>query len=127
MRSRIAAITVCLTLVLAGCGARLTREQRLAGINAIGGGGGTTTTNGTATTGPGAINPTTGATTGPGGAAGPGAAGPGAAGPGAVACGSAGTNTASDAGVTPTQVTVATASDISGVQAGLFKSTHDAM
>ena len=127
MRSRIAAITVCLALVLAGCGARLTREQRLAGINAIGGGGsGTAVTNGTATTGPGAVTPTTGATTGPG-AAGPGAAGPGAAGPGAVACGAAGTNTASDTGVTPTQVTVATASDISGVQAGLFKSTHDAM
>ncbi len=110
-------------LVLAACGARLTREQKLAGIGSLS--GGATDTTGSAV-GPG-VNPTTGETLGPGGTTGS-AGGIGTTGgPAATACGNPSTNPASDTGVTKNQITVATASDVTGVQAALFKSTHQAM
>jgi ABC-type branched-subunit amino acid transport system substrate-binding protein len=123
VKSRAAAICICLMLVLAACGARLTREQKLAGIGSLSGGASETT--GSAV-GPG-VNPTTGETVGSGGTTGS-AAGPGTTGgPAASACGNPSTNPASDTGVAKNQITVATASDVSGVQAALFKSTHQAM
>jgi ABC-type branched-subunit amino acid transport system substrate-binding protein len=111
-------------LVLAACGARLTREQKLAGIGSLTGGSSTETT-GSATDTTTGETTTTGGTTGAsttGSAAG---TGTGAAAP--SACGNPATNPASDIGVTKNQVVVATASDVSGVQAALFKSTHQAM
>jgi len=113
-------------LLLASCGARLTRAERAAGIGMRGatstGGATTGVTTGSAGTGTGVGGTTgTGATTGA-------ATGTGTGGTGAAAAGCpAGTNTASDRGVTPTDITIATASDASGVQAALFKSTHYAI
>jgi len=121
MKSRAVATTVILMLVLASCGARLTREQRLAGIGT--GAGGTAV-------GPGGVDasgsPIPGATgtAGPGGGA---TSGPGVSGPGAVPAPPGGNGGATDKGVTATQITLAVASDLSGVQGGLFKSTHQAM
>lgn len=124
MKSRAGAICIILMLVLAACGARLTREQKLAGIGSLGGNSSTNTTGDTtgtatgdtATTG----GTTTGGTTGTTGGTTTGVAAP-------SACGNPATNPASDKGVTKNQVVVATASDVSGVQAALFKSTHQAM
>ena len=122
MKSRATAVGICLMLVLSACGARLTREQKLAGVGSLT--GGTTTTTGPGTAQP-SINPTTGETIAPGAV--PGATtGPGGE-PAAAACGNPSTNPASDTGVTKNQIAVATASDVSGVQAALFKSTHQAM
>ena len=128
MKSRAAAIAITTMLVLAGCGARLTATQRAAGIG-LGGGTGSGDTTGSAATTTGGTGGTgttsgTGVTTGGTGGTGTGA-GTGAV--GATACAVSGKNTASDTGVTPTQITVATASDVSGVQAALFKSTFYAM
>jgi ABC-type branched-subunit amino acid transport system substrate-binding protein len=126
VKSRTAAIAFLLMLLLASCGARLTRAQRLAGIGGRGGSGAASTTGvttGTAGTGIG-----TGTSTGTGGGTGDTGAATGTGGTGAAAAACApGTNTASDTGVTPTEVRIATASDASGVQAGLFKSTHYAV
>lgn len=116
MRSRIAVLAVTLAIAATACGARLTEEQRLAGIGA--GPGGATTTGptvgptGAATTGP-TVGPntTTGPTTGP-------STGPTS---GPAACASNGE--ATDVGVTADQITIATASDVTGVQPGLFRST----
>ena len=121
MKSRTTAIAVLLMLLLAACGARLTQAQRLAGIGG-GRGGGNGTGAGTGATGSSAG---TGATTGTAGSGGTGGSG-GSGAAGASSCAANG-NTASDKGVTPTQITLATASDASGVQAALFKSTHQAM
>src|SRR5213594_628656 len=114
-------------LVLAACGARLTREQKLAGIGSLGGGTGGATTGETtgATTGTAAT--TTGATTGSAATTGASTGAATTTGAAASACGNPATNPASDTGVTKNQITVATASDVNGVQAALFKSTHDAM
>ena len=123
MRSKKAALAVVCMFLLAACGARLTNAQRLAGIRAIsraGGGGGSQTTGTTGLGGPGATG-TTG--TGlPGGTSGIGA--PGAIVPSAPPGGNGG---ATDVGVTGNQITLAVASDVTGVQAGLFKSTFQAM
>jgi ABC-type branched-subunit amino acid transport system substrate-binding protein len=123
LKSRTAAIAVLLSVVASACGARLTTAQRAAGIGGgRGGGGGAVPTDG-ATSGP-------GATTGPGGTSGPGAGATSGPGGGGVVGGGgcpAGTNTASDTGVTASQVTIGTASDQSGVQAALFRSTIEAV
>ena len=129
MRSRAAAIAITTMLVLAGCGARLTATQRAAGIGLGGSGGGETTGSAATTTGGTAGSGTTtgtGASTGVTSGTGAGT-GTGTGATGATACAVTGKNTASDKGVTPTQITVATASDASGPQAGLFKSTFYAM
>ena len=125
-RSRaFAAVVCCLTLFATACGARLTAEQRAAGIGALTKGGSTTgsTTGGTtgATTG-GTAGGTTGATT-TGGTTGGTAGGTTGLGGGA-ACSGGG---ATDTGVTANQITLATVADVSGVQPGLFKAAWQAM
>jgi ABC-type branched-subunit amino acid transport system substrate-binding protein len=119
MKSRAVVTTVLLMLVLAGCGARLTREQRLAGIG-TGTGGNAVGLGGVDASG----SPLPGAT----GTAAPGAtSGPGVSGPGAVPAPPGGNGGATDKGVTATQITLTVASDKSGPQGGLFTSTHQAM
>jgi ABC-type branched-subunit amino acid transport system substrate-binding protein len=123
MRSRIAILAI-MTLLAASCGARLTPAQRAAGIGIRAGN----------VSEPG-VNPTTGPipgqpggpvpTVGPSGTGGPIVPGGGPGGPGAVACTSSGK--ADDIGVTPNAITVAVASDVSGPQPGLFRSTWQAM
>jgi len=118
-------MSAVLMIVLAACGARLSDAERLAGIRALGrggggggsgaatGGGGTTGTfGGTGTTGIGGTGGTTGGTL------------PGGIPTSAPAGGNGG---ATDTGVTGNQITLAVASDVTGVQAGLFKSTFQAM
>jgi len=121
-RGRSLAATAATVVLLASCGARLTAEQRAAGIGSLRGGtGGDTTGASTGNT----FGSGTGGTTGGTGAAGTGTAGAGTGGLGAAGC--TGTGGATDKGVTANQITLATASDISGVQPGLFKSTWQAM
>ena len=122
MRSRSAALLAPLLLLASACGARLSDNERLAGIQALGRGGGGQVINGGqaspgATVGPGATTGGPGATVGPGATSGPGGAPlpPG------------GNGGATDIGVTANSITLTVASDISGVQPGLFKSTHEAM
>ncbi len=115
------ALVAPLLLLVVACGARLTDQERLSGIRALGRAG---VAGGSA--GPGASvgpNPTVG----PGGTVGPDATvGPG--GPGVpVPLPPGGNGGATDDGVTATAISLAVASDISGVQPGLFKSTHQAM
>lgn len=118
-----AALAALMLLFATACGARLTDQERLAGIRALGRGG----------IAAGAVGP--GATVGPGGAAGPGGAfgpggvvGPGGTtGPDTTVIPPGGNGGATDVGVTANTITLAVASDISGVQPGLFKSTHQAM
>jgi ABC-type branched-subunit amino acid transport system substrate-binding protein len=124
MRSRRLTSLVLLVFVCAACGARLTEQQRAAGIGALARGG---TGNGQ----PGSVVP--GSTVGPTGSAVPGAtttggpAGPGqTGGPQAASCSGAGAGV-TDKGVTANQITIATISNISGVQPGLFKATHQAI
>lgn len=112
MKSRAVLFAAMLMLLLSACGARLTREQRLAGIGTV--------TVGSGGTNDGIVDPSQ--TTGPGGGA---TTGPG--GGGAVPAPPGGNGGATDKGVTATQITLTTASDTSGVQGGLFVSTHEAM
>jgi ABC-type branched-subunit amino acid transport system substrate-binding protein len=124
MRARVTLICLSVALTLVGCGARLTEAQRLAGIGAIGqasGGPPTNPTGGPVLPGQ-SVGPTVGPSVGPGGTVGP-SVGPSATAPGA-ACTS---GDATDTGVTADEITIATVSDISGVQPGLFKSTHEAV
>ena len=122
MRFRTAALLAPLLLVVAACGARLTDAERLAGIRSLGRGGVAAGPAGPgATVAPGATTGS-GATVGSGTTAGPGAA----AGPLTVVP-PGGNGGATDTGVTAKSITLAVASDISGVQPGLFKSTHQAM
>lgn len=126
MRSRIGFVFIALTLVASACGARLTAEQRAAGIGIRG--SGVTEVGGNPTGGP--LPGQTGGpvpTVGPSGTGGPitpgGPQNPG--GPSAPACTSSGK--ADDIGVTGNRITVAVASDVSGPQPGLFRSTWQAM
>lgn len=122
MRSRSAALLVVMVLAGAACGARLTSEQRTAGIQGGGTGGGSAVGDTGTAPGIGEAGQGPAAGTGTGIGAAPGS-GPGAL-PSAPAGGNGG---ATDIGVTGTSVTIAVASDVSGVQPGLFKSTHQAM
>jgi ABC-type branched-subunit amino acid transport system substrate-binding protein len=112
-----------LALLSTACGARLTIAQKQAGIDTLGGGG--------SAAGPGTSDgPAGGPSAGPtaGGPGGPIAGPNGPSGPNpATSVPPGGNGGATDTGVTPTTITITTASDISGVQAGLFKSTHQAM
>jgi ABC-type branched-subunit amino acid transport system substrate-binding protein len=128
MKVRIAALASLIVLLGAACGARLDAKQTKAALQGYQGGAagaGTGTGTGTGTV------PGSTATTGPGGAtpsAGPSGAAGGGGGGGTEACAAAaGGNKASDTGVTPTQITIGTVSDLSGIQPGLFKSTTDAV
>jgi ABC-type branched-subunit amino acid transport system substrate-binding protein len=120
MKSRAVLFAAMLMLLLAACGARLTREQRLAGIGSVtvGTPGADGVVDPGSTTAPGA-----GGTTGPGAG---GTTGPGAGG-GGVPAPPGGNGGATDTGVTATSITLAVASDLSGVQGGLFRTTHQAM
>lgn len=123
MRSKVASITIVLLLLTTACGARLTKSQKLAGIDTLGGRG--SASGPTGSDGGPLAGPSTGPTSGLGGPiAGPN--GPGGPGP-AASIPPGGNGGATDTGVTATEIRIATASDISGVQAGLFKSTHQAM
>jgi ABC-type branched-subunit amino acid transport system substrate-binding protein len=110
-------------LVLGACGARLTSTQRLAGIGALGGGGTDTGSGG------GSGNGTAGGSGSGTGAGGPGtnAGGPGGGGGTTATLPPGGNGGATDIGVTGNQITLAVASDVTGVQAALFKSTWQAM
>lgn len=112
-----AAIFAALALVATACGARLTDEQRLAGIGVGRGAGGVGT--GTGIAGTAGRSTTTGGTAGSllGGQAGQ---------QGQAQCSAAGAG-ATDVGVTANQLTVATIANVTGVQPGLFKSAHQAM
>jgi ABC-type branched-subunit amino acid transport system substrate-binding protein len=125
VRSTRSVLPICLVVVLAACGARLTGTERLAGIRALQRGG---ASNGGATTGTGTGGFDLGGGTGTGStnnALGPGGASGLPVGIATVPPGGNGGKT--DTGVTATEITLATASDITGVQAGLFKSTWQAM
>jgi len=120
MRSRAVLFAAMLMLLLSACGARLTREQRLAGIGSV-----TVGTPGA----DGVVDPGSTTAPGAGGTAAPGAGGttaPGAGG-GGVPAPPGGNGGATDTGVTATSITLAVASDLSGVQGGLFRTTHQAM
>ena len=123
MNHRRAVLLAPLLLIVAACGARLTDGERLAGIQALtrGGAAGGPAVAG-ATTGPGALL-SPGATTGPGATVGPG----GTTGPNTTVVPPGGNGGATDVGVTANSITLTVASDISGVQPGLFKATHQAM
>ncbi len=119
---RIVGLVAVLGLVATACGARLTDEQRQAGIGSLA--GGTATGPGSDLGDPGSDLGDPGSDLGdPGSDLGSGTDLGGPAG-GAQ---DAGPLTASDVGVTPTKITIATIADISGVQPGLFKSAHQAM
>ncbi len=117
-------IVFSLALFTTACGARLSADQRAAGIGALNRGGSSTGSTTGGTTGA-----TTGATTGgtTGGTTGAGTTGGttgGGTGPVGAACSSGG---ATDTGVTANQITLATVADVSGVQPGLFLSARQAM
>lgn len=132
--SSLIALTAVMCLLGAGCGSRLSKEERAAAIGAVTAGGtaaggvagvDTAGVGGVDSTGPGASTgggATTG-TTGGGGTAG-GASGGATATAGVASCAKATKGT--DTGVTAKEVTVATLADISGVQPGLFQSAHQA-
>lgn len=124
MRSRIAAVLILSALVASACGARLTEEQRAAGIGALARGGGTAQTEI-----PGKGEVPAGGLGEQAVAGGPGGAGPvtGAGGAVAPAAPAGGNGGATDVGVTGTQITIATIANVSGIQPGLFKSAHQAM
>jgi len=112
-------------LVATGCGARLTQSQRDAALGGLVQGGATTgnttagTTGSTTTGGTTGTTGTTGSTIGTTGTTGSStgvSSGPTCTGGGAT-----------DIGVTTNQITLATVSDVSGVQPGLFRSTWQAM
>jgi ABC-type branched-subunit amino acid transport system substrate-binding protein len=126
MRSRRATLTVALALTLAACGARLTPEQRLAGIGGVGGGAGGGATSGTESGG-GPSPEATATTPSGGGGGGPAGGGSGTGGPGGGGAACSTNPGATDVGVTAREIVIATASDVSGVQAALFKSTHEAI
>jgi ABC-type branched-subunit amino acid transport system substrate-binding protein len=129
------ALLAVLALLATACGSRLSddeRTSRLQRVTASGAGQQTDTGAGPDTSGPAATaGPATDA--GPSGPSGPsGPAGDnadddpdgGPSGPAGAACANA--TKATDTGVTPSKVTVATLADISGVQPGLFQSAHQA-
>jgi len=117
------ALLIAGALAVTACGARLTDEQRAAGIGALGGGEG----GGASFVDPSDPGSGTGSGTGTdsngSGVTGPGVTGPSIA-PSAPPGGNGG---ATDVGVTATELTIATVSDTTGIQPGLFKSTHDAI
>ncbi len=128
-------IACALALVSAGCGSRLSEDERAEAVSALTGSGGSG--GGTSAAGSGATTDTTdsadsgstdaGGSTGGGATSGDDAGGGGGDAPGAVAAGGASCPDATketDTGATASKLTVATLADISGVQPGLFQSAH---
>jgi ABC-type branched-subunit amino acid transport system substrate-binding protein len=119
---RVVSILFVVALVGTACGARLTAEQRAAGIGGLAQGGATSSV------APG-VNPnaagSSGATTGGAIGGGTGSVAPTASGAAQAGCPS-GKGGATDKGVTANQITIATVADVSGVQPGLFRSAWQA-
>jgi ABC-type branched-subunit amino acid transport system substrate-binding protein len=115
-----APLVAMLMLVASACGARLTPEQRAAGIGALGQGGPADAGPGGA--GPGGVGPTVGPSGLPSGIASIDAGGGGVGAPPPPG----GNGGATDRGVTGNQITIASVADVSGVQPGLFKSAWQA-
>jgi ABC-type branched-subunit amino acid transport system substrate-binding protein len=120
-----------LTILLAACGSQLAPED----VAALNGQPGVPGQN--STLAPGTIDPSTGATVGPGGTAGPGStAGPGAtAGPGSTAGpGGSAIDTSkvncdgfkNQTGITDDKIVIANVADISGPVPGIFEASQDA-
>jgi ABC-type branched-subunit amino acid transport system substrate-binding protein len=114
-------------LLSAACGARLTDQRRAAAI-AGSQGGASSAAGGQSSTGEVSAGGTAVAEAGPsveGGAPAARSSGPG---PAVAKAGAARAvqpgNTASDVGVTPSEMTIASIADISGVQPGIFRSAH---
>ncbi|HJP66764.1 MAG TPA: ABC transporter substrate-binding protein, partial [Actinomycetota bacterium] len=125
MKFRFAALICLVVMVAAACGARLDANQRKVALQAYaagGAGGAQPGTQPTAVPSGGVVGGASpGATPSAGASAGGGNAG-------AAGCAAAaGGNKASDTGVTASQITIGTVSDLSGIQPGLFKSTTDAV
>jgi ABC-type branched-subunit amino acid transport system substrate-binding protein len=132
-RSALASLLAVLALIATACGSRLSDDERTSRLSRIASGGNAQQTG--TISGPDTSRPATSA--GPQTSAGP--SGPtgstddsgsddnGSIGPNPAAgapCAKA--TKATDTGVTPSKVTVATLADISGVQPGLFESAHQA-
>jgi ABC-type branched-subunit amino acid transport system substrate-binding protein len=122
MRRRTALIALTICALIAGCGSRLTDEQRAALVVPQGASAGTQD---------GAVTGEDGAVTGEGTAEQPGAANPQQPDkrpnpPGSIAGGCQGTGGATDKGVTAGEITIANISDISGPVPGIFQSAQQA-
>jgi ABC-type branched-subunit amino acid transport system substrate-binding protein len=118
-RSRTAVLFAALAITTAACGARLTADQRTAGIGALGQGGGAAGDTNNPQAAGGKIPIGSGLPSG-----GPGSSiGGGGIGAPAPPGGNGG---ATDVGVTGNQITIASVADVSGVQPGLFKSAWQA-
>ena len=140
MRGRTIAVLLALALLAAGCGSRLSDEQRLAATSGGGGGGigagsagdasGGEFGDGTGATGEGG-GPAAGGGGATGGAGGGGATGGGGGGqtggakpPAAPKEGNGG---ATDVGVTGTEIKISVLTDLTGPVPGIFKPTVDAV
>jgi ABC-type branched-subunit amino acid transport system substrate-binding protein len=113
-----------MALMTSACGARLTEDQRNAVLAGGVGPAGNPVVPG-ASVDPGA-SPAPGTSGGPGTSPGAPGSSPGAPGAAAEAC-PPGDNTASDKGVTATEIKLATIVDLSGPQTGLFTAAKQAM
>ena len=140
MRGRTTAVLLALALLAAGCGSRLTEEQRLAATSGGGGSGAGVGATGDASGGefggdPGATGGEGGgATAAGGGVTGGGVGGGGATGGGGPAGGAKppvapkeGNGGATDVGVSGTEVKIAVLTDLTGPVPGIFKATVDAV
>ena len=122
MHRRAALIALVVCALVAGCGSRLTDEQRAALVVSQGGGSGTQ--EGTAPVEDGAV-PGTDSTAGQPGANNPQQPNKQPNPPGSIAGTCQGTGGATDKGVTAGEITIANISDISGPVPGLFQSAQE--
>ncbi|MHB8511651.1 MAG: ABC transporter substrate-binding protein [Actinomycetota bacterium] len=123
MRGRHCAAIIAVLLLASACGARLTSEQRAAGIGALGGNANDQLVPNSQGSG-GSFNPTVGGSL----QSIPGVSGSLIPGGGINAPPPAGGNGgATDIGVTGSEITIASVADVSGVQPGLFKSAWQAV
>src|SRR5690348_2738086 len=121
MHRRVALIALVVCALIAGCGSRLTSEQRAA--LAVPQGGGSGVQDGTAPVEEGGV-PGSEGTAGQPGAADPGQPKKQPNPPGSIAGGCQGTGGATDKGVTAGEITIANISDISGPVPGLFQAAQ---
>jgi ABC-type branched-subunit amino acid transport system substrate-binding protein len=123
MHRRVALIALVVCALVAGCGSRLTAEQRAALVVPQGGGSGTQ--EGTTPGEDGAV-PGNDGTAGQPGATNPQQPNQQPNPPGSIAAGCQGTGGATDKGVTAGEITIANISDISGPVPGIFQSAQQA-